>query len=198
MVGLRPVLVWTYALGLCAALVGCGPRERVLIPPKPETPETEVRQVAGPKKIYQLGESFAIQDEETNVIITFSKKRTHDGEEFLKPEENHYWFYLTGTVVNQSTNEFVISPDFYTLTDNKKKTYEPSIRSHAIKGLKVLQGRIPPESRRTASIGFELPKGVRPSSLSFDISNYTACNDSALKPTHFCKPILINLDNEGD
>ena len=60
----------------------------------------------------------------------------------------------------------------------------------------MLQGTIKPESEKTAEIGFELLKESKPVQLSFDISNFTACNDSAFRPTQFCKPILIKLVDE--
>ena len=192
-----PIRLSGLGIGLCGLLIGCTtPETPVLSPPPPETPNNSAQLPSGPKKIYNLGEAFAIKDEITDVIITFSMSRTHEGEEFLKPEENHYWYYLMGTISNRSDEEFVISPDFYALKDDKKKTYKPSVRSHAIKNIKVLQGRIAPQSEQSAEIGFELPKGSKPTELSFDISNFTACNDKTLKSTHFCKPILINLKKQ--
>lgn len=201
MIGFRQRSIGLIGFGLWggAALIGCvrGPNP-TLIPPEPETPETALKPPAEQKKMYQLGEVFAIRDDQTDVVITFTSSRTHKGEEFLKPKEEHYWYYLTGQVVNQGQDEFVISPDFYTLTDGKKKTYSPSVRAHALKDVTVLQGRIAPDSEKKAEIGFELPKGTKPVLLSFDISNDTACRDSALKANYFCKPILIKLtDGKG-
>ncbi|MEM9136887.1 MAG: DUF4352 domain-containing protein [Cyanobacteria bacterium P01_F01_bin.42] len=197
--GLYAVGVWGWGLVCLGGLMGCEAVERPAIaPPNSETLEAAVPKASDPKKIYVLGEAFAIQDEETDVVITFSDSRTHRGEEFLKPKENHYWYYLNATVVNRSANEFVISPDFYTLTDSKKETHRPSIRAHAIEGLTVLQGRIAPNSYRTAEIGFELPDGVNPKTLSFDISNDTACTDKILRSAYFCQPIVINVtDTRG-
>lgn len=185
--------------GVCVALGlwSCSSAEESAIaPPQPETPEAPVQNASGTQKNYSLGEAFAIQDEDTDVVINFSGSRTHQGEEFLKPKENHYWYYLTATVVNRSADEFVISPDFYTLKDSQKNTYQPSFRAHAIRDFRVMQGRIAPTSEKTAEIGFELPDGTRPTTLSFDISNYTACNDKILKPTYFCKPILIDVSEQ--
>ena len=192
-----------YAIGglyLLVILGGCSTEDLSQIPiiPKPDAPEVEVQEASDLKKVYRLDETFAIRDEVTDVVITFSNKRRSQGEEFLKPQENHYWFYVTGTIKNKSANEFVISPDFYTVTDGKKKTYTPSVRAHAAEGVQVLQGRIAPESTQTAEIGFELPKGAKPMLLSFDISNYTACNDTLLKPTFFCQAVSIKLaDDRG-
>jgi hypothetical protein len=201
MVRSRQHLNSAYPIGvLClfGMLGGCSKSDlsRIPIIPKPETPEEVIQPASNTKKVYRLGEPFAIRDEVTDVVISFAESRKSQGEEFLKPKENHYWFYLTGTVTNQSDNEFVISPDFYTLTDGQQKTYTPSVRSHALKGVKVLQGRIAPKSAQTAEIGFELPKGSKPVLLSFDISNNTACNDTLLKPTFFCESISIKLADE--
>lgn len=188
------------ALGLISILGGCNTSKLTKAPflPKPETPETPVEQASGTKKTYRLGEAFGIRDEVTDAVISFTNTRKSQGEEFLKPKEGHYWFYVTGTIANKSANEFVISPDFYTITDSNKKTYPPSIRAHALEGVKVLQGRIPPQSEKKAEIGFELPKGTQPTLLSFDISNYTACNDSSLKSSFFCQSISIKVsDKQG-
>ena len=195
-------LTWFSAiqvLGLTWLLAGCQTRDFSKIPgiPKPEAPPVSVQQASGVQKIYRLGDSFGIQDEVTDVVITFTQSRKSQGEEFLKSKEDHYWFYITGTIANKSKNEFIISPDFYTVTDTKQQTYTPSVRSHALEGVNVLQGRIAPESEKTAEIGFELPKGSKPVLLSFDISNYTACNDTLLKPTFFCQAISIKLSDDS-
>ena len=169
-----------------------------IIPPTPETPDLEASQPAEANKKYRLKEAFAIQDEDTDVVMMFSDFRTHDGDDFLKPKEGHYWYFLKGTVKNQSDRPFLISPDFYTLVDGKKETYAPSSRAHATVGVSVLQGFIPAQTSKTAEIGFELPTGSKPSALKFDISNNTACNDSILKKLYFCQAISIQLiDGRG-
>ena len=178
---------------------GCifSPTQQTLEPatPEPETPDETESQPAEAKKKYRLKESFAIQDEETDIVVTFSEYRTHEGEEFLKPKEGHYWYFLKGTVRNRSDNPFLISPDFYTLVDAKKETYTPSYRAHALEGIMVLQGRIPAQTTKTAEIGFELPEGTKPASLKFNISNFTACNDSILKTLYFCQAISVQLSD---
>lgn len=185
-------------LGLIS-LAGCslGPTPKPLAPapPQPETPNELESQPAEAKKKYRLNEAFAIKDEDTDIVVLFSEYRNHEGDEFLKPKEGHYWYFLKGTINNRYSKPFLISPDFYTLVDAKKKTFSPSTRAHALEGISVLQGFIPANTSKTAEIGFELPTGTKPSALKFDISNFRACNDSVLKKLYFCQAISVQLSD---
>lgn len=131
-----------------------------------EEPPQEKEQPAKDTDVKPIGEPAAVGDsvDYHGTVITLNSVRESEGDEYLKPQQDHIFKVVEVTVKNNGQEPLVISSALsFSMTDSSNLNYTVPITDD----VNMLDGTIDPGGELTGEIPYEVKQDVQGLQLSY-------------------------------